>query len=159
MVFTVAATMAFFTSADQMGLTAKFWNALQGEGLVTVEDLEEFEDSNLTQISVNLRNPASILDPAHVGPTNTALQIRPQNFTLGAKSLNPLKVSAALVRYYAAIDRPLTAANMHYTVGKFFILQWNAIKDTKKESDDVGCPEANAQHDVYQVGSYFVRIL
>ena len=56
---------------------------------------------------------------------------------VGARSINRLKVSAALVRYYDAIDRPLTAANMHYTVDKFFILQWKAVQDMKNESDGV----------------------
>jgi len=136
-----------------MGLTAELRRetALQGEGIVMVEDLEEFEDSNWTTVTSNLQNPASIPDPAHQGPGPVRF-IRPQSFTLGAKSLNHLKVSAALLRYYAAIDFPLTAANMHYTVDKFFFLQWYASQDTKKESYGV-VPTLTRQHNVYQVGS------
>ena len=108
MVFTVANTTAFFTIADKI--------STQGEGIVMAEDLGGFEDTHWLQVSMNLRNPASIPDP-----DNAALQVQPQNFTLGAKSLNRLKALAAMVRYYDSICRPMTAANMQYTVGKFFV--------------------------------------
>ena len=132
MVFTINTITAFFTSAAQMGLTDELRVALQGEDISMVEDLGEFENTHWIQVSFNLRNPASIPNP-----NNSGRQMRPHNFALGARSLKRLKASAALLRYYVAIDRPLTAANMHFTVEKFFILQWKAIQDMKNESDGV----------------------
>ena len=98
MVFTVGNSTAFFTSADQMGLKAELWIALQSEGIKMIEDLGEFKDTRWIQVSTNLQNPTSITDP-----TNQGQNMRPHNFTLGAKSLNRLKVSAAMVPYYESM--------------------------------------------------------
>ena len=64
MVFTVAQTTAFFTDADQLAITAETRIQLATEGLANVEDLAEFDDESLKQITDNLRRPGGrIPDP------------------------------------------------------------------------------------------------
>jgi len=84
MVFTVAATTAFFEDADQMSLSASLRTCLRNEGLEFVADLEEFDDSNLSTVTANVRNPSSIIDPAHQGP-DVARFIRPQTIYVGSQ--------------------------------------------------------------------------
>ena len=45
-VWTGAQTTAFFTSSDQMDLPADTYNQIQSEGIITVQDLSEFEEES-----------------------------------------------------------------------------------------------------------------
>ena len=56
MVFTQAATTAFFTSVDGMGIPAATYARMATEGIVTVDDLEELDEETLKQIADNLRS-------------------------------------------------------------------------------------------------------
>jgi hypothetical protein len=58
MVFTNAQTTAFFEDANQMAIPALTRLQLQTEGIVTVDDLEEFQEDTLKQIVDNLRRPS-----------------------------------------------------------------------------------------------------
>jgi hypothetical protein len=74
---------------------------LVNEGINTADDLAEFDKDTIGQVAYNLRCPA-----AGAGP-----------FVFGAKSQKRLIVTCELVRYYEAVGRPLSAAN----------LQWNTV--------------------------------
>ena len=53
MVFTASQTTLFFESPDQMGLATATVGQLQMEGISTVSDLAEFEESMIMQIAAN----------------------------------------------------------------------------------------------------------
>jgi len=57
MVFPAAQTNAFFRDNDQIGLPVTTENALANEGLVSVEDLADFDEALFKQIAENLRRP------------------------------------------------------------------------------------------------------
>ena len=96
MVLTAAQTTAFFEDAAQMAIPHDTVLQLQTEGITTVDDLEDFDDDDIDQVSSNLRRP-----PGGVGA-----------FTFGAKSQKRLLLACHLVRYYNTVGRTLTAANM-----------------------------------------------
>jgi len=122
MVFTAAQTNAFFTEATQMAMDAAVVAALAQEGITGVADLEEFKSEQIEQIVKNLR---SLQNP----------------LTLGAKSKNRLIVACEMVRYYGAVNRNLTAANMQWQGPlRNFEQQWKAMKD-KKDEDDPETPK------------------
>ena len=136
MVFTVGQTTAFFTDNDQMGIPAATVAQLAQEGITTVADLEEFDDTEFDQIIRNLRNPPRIPDPANPG-----VLIAQGPFVLSAKSLKRLKIASHAVRYYTSIDRDLTPGNMHYTnTLKNFELQWNSLCE-KGDADQPDVPK------------------
>ena len=99
MVLTVAQTTAFFEDAAQMAIQHATVVQLQTEGITTVDDLEDFDEDDIDQVSSNLRRP-----PGGAGA-----------FTFGAKSQKRLLIACHLVRYYNTVGRTLTAANMQWT--------------------------------------------
>jgi len=115
-----------------MGLSARRRIALQNEGIISVEDLAEFDDDLWTQISANLRNPAYVPSQADAN-----VYIRPRNFIVPARSLMRLKVAAELTGFYASEGRPLTAMSMNQIVSAVFALQWKSSQDRKKEYNGV----------------------
>ena len=136
MVLTVAQTTAFFEAADQMGIPHETRVQMEEEGIVTVEDLAEFDKDGLQRVADNLRRPGGrIPDPDNAGQT-----IPTPPFVFGAKSQMRLAVACDLVRYYQATGRDLTAANMMWThVGKNFQTQFKALK-AKAEEDPPDVP-------------------
>ena len=56
MPFTAAQRTSFFTNATQMGLTNAQRNALQDEGLVNINDFEDFFSDELKSAFKNLRS-------------------------------------------------------------------------------------------------------
>jgi hypothetical protein len=119
MVFTAAQTNAFFTAHDQMGLQPVTVNALQGEGIIAVTDLADFDDDQWDTIAHNFRRP----------PAN-------QNVVpLGAASLKRLKVASKCLRYYETVAREATAGNMRWNVLRNFELQHRALLEKKAEAD------------------------
>ena len=130
MVFTNAQTIAFFEDPLQMGIPNATRLQLATEGIVTVDDLEEFDEGNLKQITDNLRRPPGRIpaDPAvPLGPT-----IPTPPFEFGAKSIIRLKAASDIVRYYQTTGRPLTAANMQWDpVVKAFAEHWKSLKARK----------------------------
>lgn len=134
MVLTNAQTTEFFTQANQMALPDRTRTQLAVEGITAVDDLGEFHKDDFKQLLANLASPPATLGPAPAGGGAPPL-IPTAPFTLGAKSLRRLKVAANAVRYYEAIDRPLTAGMMHYSnCLTHFELQWNAL--VQREDDD-----------------------
>ena len=136
MPFTAAQTTAFFVNANQMAMNNNTRNALAQEGIVTVDDLAEFDDDEFSQIVRNLRNP-----PHVPGPANPGAFIQQGPFEFSAKSLKRLKVAAKAVRYYESVGRDTTAQNMHYTnTLKNFELQWKCLIG-KSEADGPEVPK------------------
>ena len=80
-----------------MAIPAATIPGLQAEGIVAVDDLEEFNDDDLSTLMSNLRRPAGTT-------TDQNGNVVPNpSYVLGAKSLKRLKIAAAAVRYYACI--------------------------------------------------------
>eukprot|EP00956_Cyclotella_meneghiniana_P044140 scaffold303339_cov89-Cyclotella_meneghiniana.AAC.1 len=133
MVLTAGQTTAFFTDANQMGLTARTRGYLQTEGISMIEDLLEFSSKDSwTQIVENCKRPPQVTDAAGNLVNQAA-------FHIGAKSLHRLQVAAIAVEYYAATDRTITPQAMQWdTTLKNFEVQWKAIKAAK----DGDTPEA-----------------
>ena len=95
------------------------------EGITTVDDLIDFDKENLQQVAQNLRRP----------PGAAAVP-----FTFGAKSSKRLLAASNLVRFYDAIGRDPTAANMRWiTTVRNFEEQWKALS-AKKDEDDPDTP-------------------
>jgi len=134
MVFTAAQTASFFEDADQMSIPRQTVIQLAVEGIVMVQDLEEFDDDSLDTLSANLRKPAGTMpdpnDPNRVVPLH--------GFVFGAKSLKRLKVAAKAVRYYMALGRELTPANMqHSNVLQTFEEEWKSLELRRKDDTPI----------------------
>ena len=95
MVFTVALATALFCALNQMGLANNVRFALVDEGIVSINNLAEFLKNHWHQVVTNLKYPASLQDPDNDGQF-----IRAPTITLGAKSLERLKVASEAARYY-----------------------------------------------------------
>eukprot|EP00957_Ditylum_brightwellii_P000169 13381-Ditylum_brightwellii.AAC.1 len=92
---------------------------LLNEGILAVEDLEEFQKMHIEQIAANLRKPTVPGAPQLV---------------LGAKSVKRMMAACKLVRYYTKVNRMITAGNIQWDmVVKNFKIQWKALKDKKEE--------------------------
>ena len=135
MVWTNQQITNFFTEDTQMAIPAATIPGLQAEGIVAVDDLEEFNDDDLSTLMSNLRRPAGTT-------TDQNGNVVPNpSYVLGAKSLKRLKIAAAAVRYYACIGRETTAANMHFNnVLKDYGKQYESLI-AKKESDEPSVPK------------------
>ena len=135
MVLTAAQTQAFFEEAGQMGIPHPTVVQLQTEGIVTVEDLEEIDKDTLKQIAKNLHKPAGRV-PNPDDPAAGTIPTPP--FVFGAKSMKRLKAASDLVRFYATIGQPVTAANMRWSpIIRNFELQWSSLVERKDEDVDV----------------------
>jgi hypothetical protein len=122
MVLTFAQSTAFFTDQDQMGIPAEMYAAMAGEGIVSVDDLADFDKDSVKQMADNLRR----------GQPNHAF---------GARSQKRLLVACDLVRFYQTINRDLTPANIRWNhVAKNFEEQWKALKD-RKDADEPDVPK------------------
>ena len=85
MVLTAAQTTAFFEENDQMALTNATCVQLQQEGIVTVNDLLDFDEKTMRQISDNLRQPGGrIPDPNPTAGAGATILTPP--FIFGEKS-------------------------------------------------------------------------
>jgi hypothetical protein len=132
MVFTNAQTTAFFEDANQMAIPALTRLQLQTEGIVTIDDLEEFQEDTLKQIVDNLRRPSGRVPADPNAPDGPTIPTPP--FVFGAKSLNRLTAAADVVRYYQTTGRELGAVNMRWDpVIKNFVEHWKSLKDRKKD--------------------------
>ncbi len=141
MVLTNAQIASFFEDADQMAIPRRTVAQLAVEGIATVEDLAEFRDDDFKQLLSNLRSPPAVPGVLAAGAAGPAPLVPVQPFTLGAKSVRRMKVAANAARYYAAIDRTLTAGMMHYgNCLIHFELQWNALVK-RGEEDEPNIPK------------------
>eukprot|EP00957_Ditylum_brightwellii_P188449 14346006-Ditylum_brightwellii.AAC.1 len=77
--------MAFFEDNDQMAIPHNAVIHLVNEGILTVDDLEEFQKTDIEQIAANLRRPIVPGAPMLV---------------LVAKFVKKMTAACELVRYY-----------------------------------------------------------
>ena len=105
---------------------------LNNEGIVTVEDLADFDRESLKQVADNLRRPGGRIPDPTPGATRGATIPKPP-FVFGSKSQTRLGVACQLIRFYEMIDRPLTATNLRWNpVMRRFKEIWEAIELRKK---------------------------
>lgn len=118
-----------------MAIPAATRTQLETEGISSIDDLAEFKEEDLKQISENLRRPSGrIPDPSPNAQPGAMIPQPP--FVFGAKSLTRLTAAANLVRYYETVARPLTPANMKWEpVVKNFMSHWKALTERKKEDN------------------------
>ena len=120
MVLTAAQITSFFEDPNQMALSNATRTQLNVEGIVTVDDLLDFDKDSLDQVANNLRSPGGGAQP----------------FVFGAKSHKRLLVATKLVKYYHTVGRTLTANNMQWThLIRNFEEQWKALEDRKSEDE------------------------
>ena len=126
MVFTTAQTTAFFEDAGQMVIPHDTRLQLIKEGIISLDDLAEFDNESLKQIAKNLCWPTGRIDDTNPTAPEGAMIPTPP-FVFGAKSQIRLRVSAELVPYYQTVGRALSAANMQWNpIGKKFQQHWKA---------------------------------
>jgi hypothetical protein len=131
MPLTAAQRTAFFENADQMGIPQATIVQLQAEGIAGVEDLTDFDKETIEQIASNLRRPAGRVPDPNPGAAAGATIATPP-FVFGAKSQQRLTHATNLIRYYEAVGRAPTAANLQWTpTMKNFSEQHKALEDKK----------------------------
>ncbi len=122
MVFNATQLDAFFTSANYLGLSARTAGAFAAKGIVTPEDLGEFDKDGLDAIFRNLRKPPRALQGGAGrggGSGGGGLQdVEP--FIVPAKSQMRISASALAVKYYDATGRELTPVNMEWAMVQRF---------------------------------------
>ena len=100
---------------------------MQNEGVLTVDDLDDFEDLDWDKIGENLHAPP-LPDQANAG------QVIVQNpFVMGARSTKRLKIAAAAVRFYKATDRAIDHGMMKWSTLTNFETQKKAISTKKHQ--------------------------
>lgn len=140
MPLTAGQTQNFFHQVAQMGIPLETVAQMQQEGIDTVDDLLDFDKDSLQRLADNLKRPGGrIQDP---GPNAQPGDMIPTpSFIFGAKSHKRLLVACDLVKFYDAIGRPLTVANLQWTpVMRNFEAQWKALK-AKKDDDTPDAPK------------------
>ena len=138
MVLTGGQTTTFFENAAHMGIPHATVIQLQQEGIITVEDLSDFDKDGIEQLAANLRRPAGRIPDPNQGAAPGATIPTPA-FEFGAKSQHRLALAAELIRYYEAVGRTVTLPNITWgTALKNFSVQWKALEEKKKgEKPDV----------------------
>ncbi len=107
MPFDAAQLTAFWTSPDQMGLSARTRTQIVVEGLVTPADFEDFSEKKDLEALVKL-----LLKPAKV-PRGAAGNLREvESYAIPAKSQIRIDGAQKMVLYYILVGRPMEAANM-----------------------------------------------
>ena len=136
MAFSANQLDAFFLNGPQMGLTAVQCQRLAGEGLVTITDLEDFNEEQLDLALKNLRTSVAAVLPTHDPNVNIIAAGTPgiAPCLIPARQIMRLKVASVSHTYYADIGRTQTPANMNYTnVLKNFYTEWEALKKLAEE--------------------------
>ena len=112
---------------------------LANEGIVTVEDLEDFDGESIKQIANNLRRPGGrVRDPTPGAARGATIPTPP--FVFRSKSQMRLEVATNLICFYKTIGRPLTAENLQWSpIMSNFCETWKAIVE-KKKADDPDTP-------------------
>lgn len=126
----------FFNNGPQMGLTANARNRLAAEGLVRVEDFEDFKEEQLEDAIKNLRiaipGVAAVLDAAGNVVAPAIPPVLP--CLISARCHLRLKVASIAFHYYRSIGRAPSPQNMNYTgTLRGFYTEWEAINKLKDE--------------------------
>ena len=133
---TAAQITAFFENDDQMGIPHATVVQLEDQGLLSPDDLTEFDTEAFKEIAANLRRPTGRIPDPNPGAAEGATIPQPP-FVFGAKSQQRLKAAAELTRYYETINRPITPASMrwNYVVSNFKDA-WEILVKRSKERYD-----------------------
>ena len=134
MVFTATQKNAFFTEADQLAITLDMRAQLATEVLETVDDLAEFYDKSLKQITDTLRRPGGRIPDPNPGSA-TGATIPTPSFVFNAKSQLRLKAAIMIAKYYNTVGRTPSAGKFWSPVIKTFIEYWKALKAHKNNTD------------------------
>ena len=130
--WTANARTAFFTEAAQMGLTDATRAQIATEGIVVVDDLQDFDKETFRQLADNLRRPGGRVLHPDAAQAALGVTIPTPPFVFGAGSQKRLTVMANLVRYYFSVAVATSATNMVWTtIGRNFEQQWEAIIEKK----------------------------
>ena len=129
---TQAQTNAFFRNADQMALAQRTQVKLGTEGVTEIHHCGQWNDDDWDQFAKICKSPEQIQDP-NGAPGALIAQVP---FQVGVMSLKRLKGASALVSFYEATGRTITAANMQWdSVVKNFLEQWKALEEKSKQDD------------------------
>ena len=124
MVFTATQKTAFFAEAGQLAIMLDTRTHLAKEGIKTVDDLDEFDDESLKQITDNFRRPGGRIPDPNAGAVNGATIPTP-SFVFGAKSQLCLKSAITIAKYYDTVGCTPSAGNIRWNpVIKTLIEHW-----------------------------------
>jgi hypothetical protein len=133
MPFDAAQLTAFWTSPDQMGLSARTHTQMAVEGLATPANFEDFSEKEDLKALVKL-----LLKPAKV-PCGAAGNLREvESYAIPAKSQIQIDGARKMVFYYILVGCPMEAADMMWPVIKNLVEQWKALME--KKNADNGLP-------------------
>jgi hypothetical protein len=119
MPFDAAQLTAFWTSPDQMGLSARTRTQMDMEGLATSADFEDLsEKSDLDALVKLLLKPAKVPD----GARGNLREV--ESYAIPAKLQIWIDGVHKMVLYYILVGRPMEAADMIWPVIKNFVEQW-----------------------------------
>ena len=154
MAFTAAEIRSFFEDADYLGLSARTAQAFAMEGVVTPEDLADFDKDGFEQIYRNLRKPAKVLQGgagrgqggagrgrgghgrgAAAAAPAVAVWVEVEPYVVPAKSQMRITACALAAKYYKMTGRELDPDNMRWDVVQRFDEEWKAILERKKKDD------------------------
>ena len=141
MPFTAAQLTHFFTSNLQMALTNEQREALEREGLSTVNDFDDFEEDQLRVAFKNARagipgTPTIQAIPEVIQNGQVVQAAVPaitgtsgvQSVPIPAKCITRLLIASVAYHYYKDTGREITPTNMHFTnVLREFHIEWNAM--------------------------------
>ena len=137
MVLTANQPTTFLEDVGHMGIPHRTVVQMQQEGIITVDDIAEFEKETIETLSSNLRRPSGrVQDPNAAAPEGATIPTPP--FVFGAKSQTRLVVAAKLLRYYITVGRAVTLSNITFNpTMKNFADQWKALEDKSKAEPEV----------------------
>ena len=117
MVLTAAQITAFFQEPTQMAIPAASRNALTNEGIEHPNDLLDFDKTSISEMAANFRRSNPVV-------------------VFGAKSQKRLTAACELVKFYQAINRPLSAALLQWNpVISNFEVQYKALIEAKSQDE------------------------
>ena len=106
-----AQTTSIFENINQMEIPHATITQLQYEGIITVDDLTDFDKDSLQQLADNLCHPSGRVPDPYPSAAPGATIPTP-GFVFGAKSQKQLLLACDLVRYYETVSRDVIAGNM-----------------------------------------------
>lgn len=144
MVFTHNQFITFLQ--DVIGMSLATVEAVQAEGITSVNILGEYTKDLLKTLKEDLRRPAgTIPDPTHVpdpqAPNAPVPRVPRPPSVLSALSLSKLDVMADLIRYYDMVGRPIDVGAMRWNgIGQHY-QQYMLARCKDNDDDDPALPK------------------
>ena len=123
--FNLTTTRSFWE--NHMGVQVATTAAINNEVIDRPKDLFDYSKDDLESVFENLRKPLVTVVSGAIVP------VAPH--ALSAKSKKRIVMSSDATRYYAKIWRDITPSNMECPTLAKFDVQWQALKDLKKQDD------------------------